>query len=76
MKALYNFSYWTNSCGAAVFDAVEKGRTTYGLVPYENSTFGSVVETLDRLMLTETKVRAETYLTVSLIDNIAMRLMP
>jgi prephenate dehydratase len=68
MKALYNFSYWTNSCGAAVF--------TYGLVPYENSTFGSVVETLDRLMLTETKVRAETYLTVSLIDNIAMRLMP
>ncbi|KAJ2958322.1 hypothetical protein NQZ79_g6083 [Umbelopsis isabellina] len=49
---------------SAVFDAVEKGRTTYGLVPYENSTFGSVVETLDRLMQTETKIRAETYLTV------------
>lgn len=56
-----------------MFDAVEKGRTTYGLVPYENSTFGSVVETLDRLMLTDTKIRAETYLTVSLNDKIECR---
>ncbi|KAI8072548.1 Prephenate dehydratase-domain-containing protein [Gongronella butleri] len=47
-----------------VFDAVEKGRVTYGLVPFENSTFGSVVETLDYAIHTSAKVRAETYLTV------------
>jgi chorismate mutase/prephenate dehydratase len=48
-----------------VFEAVEKGRTTYGIVPYENSTFGSVVETLDYLIKANVKVRSETYLTVS-----------
>ncbi|KAL9552388.1 hypothetical protein MBANPS3_003799 [Mucor bainieri] len=47
-----------------VFDAVEKGQTTYGIVPFENSTFGSVVETLDYLIHTSVRVRAETYLTV------------
>jgi chorismate mutase/prephenate dehydratase len=55
----------------AVFQAVETGQTTYGLVPYENSTFGSVVETLDYLVHTSVRVRAETYLTVhqSLLSN-------
>ncbi|GAA5803268.1 Prephenate dehydratase-domain-containing protein [Helicostylum pulchrum] len=47
-----------------VFAAVEKGQTTYGIVPYENSTFGSVVETLDYFIHTGVRVRAETYLTV------------
>ncbi|KAI7905525.1 Prephenate dehydratase-domain-containing protein [Cokeromyces recurvatus] len=47
-----------------VFEAVEKGQTTYGIVPFENSTFGSVVETLDYFIHTSVKVRAETYLTV------------
>ncbi|SAL99188.1 hypothetical protein [Absidia glauca] len=47
-----------------VFEAVEKGRATYGIVPYENSTFGSVVETLDYLIKANVKVRSETYLTV------------
>ncbi|KAI9033817.1 Prephenate dehydratase-domain-containing protein [Phycomyces nitens] len=47
-----------------VVDAVEKGQTTYGIVPFENSNFGSVVETLDRFVKTNTRVRAETYLTV------------
>jgi chorismate mutase/prephenate dehydratase len=47
-----------------VFVAVEKGQTTYGIVPFENSTFGSVVETLDYFINTSVKVRAETYLTV------------
>lgn len=52
-----------------VFEAVEKGRTTYGIVPYENSTFGSVVETLDYLIKANVKVRSETYLTVSKKGN-------
>ncbi|ORX50964.1 bifunctional chorismate mutase/prephenate dehydratase P-protein [Hesseltinella vesiculosa] len=47
-----------------IIDAVEKGNTTYGLVPFENSTFGSVVETLDRAIHTSTRIRAETYLAV------------
>ncbi|KAG2194596.1 hypothetical protein INT46_002586 [Mucor plumbeus] len=50
--------------GDNVFVAVEKGQTTYGIVPFENSTFGSVVETLDYFINTSVKVRAETYLTV------------
>jgi prephenate dehydratase len=53
----------------AVFEAVEKGRTTYGLVPFENSTYGSVIETMDYLMHTELQIRAETYLTVSWFLN-------
>ncbi|EIE83471.1 hypothetical protein G6F46_003674 [Rhizopus delemar] len=47
-----------------VFDAVEKGQTTYGIIPFENSTFGTVVETLDRFISSTVRVRAETYLTV------------
>ncbi|KAI8093596.1 Prephenate dehydratase-domain-containing protein [Halteromyces radiatus] len=47
-----------------VFEAVEKAHTTYGIVPFENSTFGSVVETLDYFVKSNVKVRAETYLTV------------
>ncbi|KAG0174100.1 hypothetical protein DFQ28_009727 [Apophysomyces sp. BC1034] len=47
-----------------VFEAVEKGRTTYGIVPFENSTFGTVVETLDCSIKTSVRVRAEAYLTV------------
>ncbi|KAI9263772.1 Prephenate dehydratase-domain-containing protein [Sporodiniella umbellata] len=54
-----------------IFDAVERGITTYGIVPFENSTFGTVVETLDRFISSNVKVRAETYLTVhqSLLSN-------
>ncbi|KAI9480530.1 MAG: Prephenate dehydratase-domain-containing protein [Benjaminiella poitrasii] len=48
----------------SVFEAVEKGQTTYGIVPFENSSFGSVVETLDYFIHTTARVRAETYLTV------------
>ncbi|RUP45518.1 Prephenate dehydratase-domain-containing protein [Jimgerdemannia flammicorona] len=47
-----------------VFDAVERGRTTYGIVPFENSSYGSVVVTLDRLIDTELRIRAEAYLGV------------
>lgn len=32
-----------------VFDAVEEGRSEVGIIPYENSTKGSIFETLDEL---------------------------
>lgn len=47
-----------------VFDAVEKKKATYGLVPFENSTFGTVVESMDCFIKTSVHVRAEIYLTV------------
>ncbi|CAJ0927697.1 698_t:CDS:2 [Entrophospora sp. SA101] len=50
---------------ADVFEAVEKGLTTYGIVPFENSTFGSVVTTLDKFINTETQIIEEICLTVS-----------
>jgi len=50
---------------ADVFEAVEKGLTTYGIVPFENSTFGSVVTTLDEFINTETQIIEEICLTVS-----------
>ncbi|KAL1935807.1 hypothetical protein VTP01DRAFT_4947 [Rhizomucor pusillus] len=49
---------------SSVFEAVEKKRCTYGIVPFENSTFGTVVETLDCFCKTTVRVRAETYLPV------------
>ncbi|KAI8815145.1 Prephenate dehydratase-domain-containing protein [Cladochytrium replicatum] len=33
-----------------VFSAIEAGHTTYAVVPFENSTFGSVQQTLDRFI--------------------------
>ncbi|CAO3647665.1 unnamed protein product [Cunninghamella blakesleeana] len=47
-----------------VFKAVEKKEAIYGIVPYENSTFGSVVETLDYAINTPVNVIEETFLTV------------
>ncbi|KAI9299953.1 Prephenate dehydratase-domain-containing protein [Cunninghamella echinulata] len=47
-----------------VFEAVEKKEAIYGVVPYENSTFGSVVETLDYTIHTTANVIGETFLTV------------
>lgn len=48
-----------------VFDSVEKGDTTYGVVPFENSTFGSVVTTLDRFISSKAQIFAEAYLKVN-----------
>ncbi|KAG5458788.1 MAG: hypothetical protein BJ554DRAFT_926 [Olpidium bornovanus] len=47
-----------------VFEAVRKGKATYGVVPFENSTYGSVVQTLDKFKELEpgVAIRAETYL--------------
>ncbi|KAG0225982.1 hypothetical protein BGW42_003970 [Actinomortierella wolfii] len=47
-----------------VFDAVERGRCQYGVVPFENSIAGSVVMTLDKFIKSKVKIRAETYLPV------------
>ncbi|KAG0268387.1 hypothetical protein DFQ27_006881 [Actinomortierella ambigua] len=49
---------------ADVFDAVERGRCQYGVVPFENSIAGSVVMTLDKFIKSKVKIRAETYLPV------------
>ncbi|CAG8767327.1 21343_t:CDS:2, partial [Gigaspora rosea] len=45
-----------------VFDSVGKGDTTYGVVPFENSTFGSVVATFDRFISSKVQIFAEAYL--------------
>lgn len=50
---------------ARVFDEVEKGAVDWGVVPVENSLEGSVNVTLDRLILTPLKIRAEIYLRIS-----------
>ncbi|HPK53227.1 MAG TPA: prephenate dehydratase [Smithellaceae bacterium] len=50
---------------AHVFDDVEKGTMDWGVVPVENSQEGSVDITLDRLVLTQLKIRAEMFLRIS-----------
>jgi chorismate mutase / prephenate dehydratase len=48
-----------------VFDEVERGKVQWGVVPIENSLEGSVNLTLDRLILTPLKIRAEIFLRIS-----------
>lgn len=48
-----------------VFDELERGAIDWGVVPVENSQEGSVNITLDRLVLTPLKIRAEIYLRIS-----------
>ncbi len=50
---------------ARVFDEVEKGSLDWGVVPVENSLEGSVNITLDRLITTALKIRAEIFLRIS-----------
>ena len=50
---------------ARVFDEVERCTIDWGVVPVENSQEGSVNVTLDRLVLTPLKIRAEIYLRIS-----------
>jgi len=49
-----------------VFDAVERGRAHYGVVPIENSLEGAVNATLDRFMDTTAKICAQLFLPVEL----------
>jgi chorismate mutase/prephenate dehydratase len=48
-----------------VFDEVERGCADWGVVPIENSLEGSVNITLDRLILTPLKIRAEIFLRIN-----------
>jgi chorismate mutase/prephenate dehydratase len=48
-----------------VFEEVEKGRISWGVVPAENSLEGSVKATLDRLISTPLHIRAEIFLRIS-----------
>jgi chorismate mutase/prephenate dehydratase len=57
--------YYPQSGIAGVFDEVEKGFVDWGVVPVENSLEGSVNITLDRLIVTSLKIRAEIYLRIS-----------
>ncbi len=51
---------------AAVFDEVSHGRTTYGVVPIENSTEGGISDTMDCLVATENKICAEIVIPIHL----------
>ncbi len=58
-----------------VFDAAERGRSSLGIVPVENSTEGSVGHTLRRLITTTLMIRAEIFLPISpcLLTNCSRR---
>ncbi len=48
-----------------IFDQVEQRKSDWGVVPIENSLEGSVKPTLDRLVSTPLKIRAEIFLRIS-----------
>ncbi len=57
--------YFPQTGISRVFDEVEKGTIDWGVVPVENSLEGSINTTLDRLITTQLKIRAEIYLRIS-----------
>ncbi|MAT80434.1 MAG: chorismate mutase [Phycisphaerae bacterium] len=59
---------------SAVFREVMAGNCTYGLVPYENSTGGSITDTLDAFSEFKVTVYAEALISIShcLLSNIPM----
>lgn len=69
VAALHSFGlaarYVEASTIAAVFDAVERGSVSYGIVPIENSTEGGVTFTLDCLLDSDVRIRGEIVLDVS-----------
>lgn len=48
-----------------IFTAVEKGEADYAVIPIENSTEGSVRETLDSFVESELKIVAQIYLEIT-----------
>jgi chorismate mutase/prephenate dehydratase len=48
-----------------VFDETEKGKVSFGVVPFENSLEGPVKMTQDRMISTPLKIRAEIFLRIS-----------
>jgi chorismate mutase/prephenate dehydratase len=57
--------YHSQTKVSEVFDEVERGRISWGVVPVENSLEGPVKATLDRLIATPLNVRAEIFFRVS-----------
>ena len=58
-------SYEATSSIGEVFDRVERGSVDYGVVPIENSTAGTVGETLDRFAETSARIVGETTLAIT-----------
>ncbi len=50
---------------ASLFDAVEKGKAKYGIIPIENSLIGSIHQNYDLLLERNLKVIGETYLRIN-----------
>ena len=48
-----------------IFTAVEKGEADYAVIPIENSTEGSVRETLDHFVDSDLKIVAQTYVEIT-----------
>jgi chorismate mutase/prephenate dehydratase len=48
----------------SIFDEVSKGHCDLGLAPIENTTGGGVIETLDALIDSDVKIRAEVLMTI------------
>jgi chorismate mutase/prephenate dehydratase len=57
--------YYAQKRVTGVFDDVEKGQFSLGVVPVENSLEGSVKTTLERLITTNLHIRAEIFLRTS-----------
>jgi chorismate mutase/prephenate dehydratase len=57
--------YSPQSTISEVFDEVERGKVSLGVVPGENSGEGFVKATLDRLITTPLNIRAEIFLRIS-----------
>lgn len=64
-------SYHAMASIADIFTAVEKGEADYAVIPIENSTEGSVRETLDSFVESDLKIVAQIYLEIThaLISN-------
>jgi chorismate mutase / prephenate dehydratase len=61
----YAPAYLEEATIEGVFDAVARGRATYGVVPLENSSEGSVANALDALLNGSSVIRREVVLPIS-----------
>jgi chorismate mutase/prephenate dehydratase len=57
-------SYHALATFADIFTAVERGESDYGIVPIENSTEGSVRDSLDQFVTSELKIVSQLYLEI------------
>jgi len=59
-----SMQYYPARSIARVFVEVDRGEADYGVVPVENSTEGSVTDTLDMLMEYDVKISAEIFMEI------------